>query len=115
MGGARFTSVVGAASFLLAAACGPSDGYPSLAGVGEAAYSAGGAGDSETLATGACSENAETRTCKVIVGIHDGVIDCFKGWQVCEKGMWGPCDGRNRPSDDDAGASHSKAAQAIHR
>src|SRR5690349_7088969 len=31
------------------------------------------------------------RECGVELGIHDGVVNCARGIQVCEGGQWGSC------------------------
>ena len=50
------------------------------------ASASGGAGGEDT----SCAEG-ETRTCKVVIGEHNGVQTCFVGVELCIDGAWGPC------------------------
>lgn len=52
--------------------------------VGEAAVSEGG------VAAGTCT-TGDARECKVMLGRHGDVVNCFVGMQLCEDDAWGPC------------------------
>jgi hypothetical protein len=44
----------------------------------------GGAG------AGTCT-SGDARECKVMLGQHGNVVNCFVGMQLCEDEAWGPC------------------------
>jgi predicted small lipoprotein YifL len=39
---------------------------------------------------GPCLEGSR-RSCKVILGEHEGIQSCFYGIEICAGGRWGPC------------------------
>ena len=47
-------------------------------------------------ATGACSQEGETRTCRRLISEHAGVVTCSYGTQQCSSGMWTACGGASQ-------------------
>ena len=52
-----------------------------------------GIGGGTGLLTGPCDEEGASVTCDVETGRHEGVVNCFRGTQVCHGGQWGSCAG----------------------
>ena len=50
----------------------------------------------EDVASGACT-TGEVRECKVMLGNHGTVVNCFVGIQYCVGATWAPC---HDPKDD---------------
>lgn len=56
------------------------------------------------VAFGRCVSGT-VRDCSVVIGVHNGVISCFYGKQVCIDERWGPCgDGEIAEIEDVPGA-----------
>ena len=81
------------ALFALSACGGESDRYSpaiaddepvKIAAPAAAVIAEGGA------ASGTCT-TGDARECKVMLGQHGNVVNCFVGMQVCEDEAWGPC------------------------
>ncbi len=47
--------------------------------------------DGDDAADDATCEEGETRECRVILGVHEGVTSCFVGVEICRDGAWGTC------------------------
>lgn len=85
---------------LAASACG--DDRPPVSTEGEVALGdqrAEGGGDDgpRLLPVGSACTRGQRAACKVIVGRHAHIVNCFVGVQHCVEGVWGPC------AADDAG------------
>ncbi|HKO92426.1 MAG TPA: C-type lectin domain-containing protein [Polyangiaceae bacterium] len=39
---------------------------------------------------GTCT-SGEVQDCSVTLGVHEGVLNCYRGQQVCAEGVWGSC------------------------
>jgi hypothetical protein len=90
-------------AFATLAACGGStDGEHARAFVADQQTSAAEpiastpAAPSNDVATGACT-SGDARECKVMLGLHGDVVNCFVGIQFCDGGNWGPCHDPNSP------------------
>lgn len=76
----------GALACLLGAACSSGDSSPApipLDGPGIEPRS--------NAVTSECT-SGEVQDCSVTLGVHEGVLDCYHGQQVCAGGAWGSCD-----------------------
>lgn len=47
-------------------------------------------------ATGACSQEGETRSCRRLISEHAGVVTCSYGTQQCSGGTWTGCGGASQ-------------------
>lgn len=54
------------------------------------------AAPSNDVATGSCT-TGDARECKVMLGLHGDVVNCFVGIQFCDNANWGPCRDPNSP------------------
>lgn len=88
--------LVGAAAFALLAvvACGGEGDHYSPAVVSDepvkVATPAAAASGEAGAAPGTCT-TGDARECKVMLGQHGNVVNCFVGMQLCEDEAWGPC------------------------
>lgn len=99
----RFAAQLSLILVVVAAGCADDDRFPGPRPGGTQAKAGPGA------PAAPCTDDA-TRSCKVILGEHDGVRSCFQGTQTCEDGAWGICGDpdfdKPLPLDEaDAGAS----------
>lgn len=65
-------------------------------------FAAGDGNFTNSVMTGACSDEGATAACHVETGRVGNVVNCFSGTQTCENGVWGRCGG------DGSGTSTTK-------
>ena len=70
-------------------AAGGNNGGGGRAGNGGQSGAAGDAGGSD-VTSGNCTIGS-SRSCRVVLGVYNGIESCFVGKQYCDTGTWGPC------------------------
>jgi hypothetical protein len=72
-------------------ACAPEEERPRPPGSGSSERDGGVPPPPRTdFRTGPCTDG-DSKECSIILGVHNDIVSCFHGTQVCNDGVWGPC------------------------
>ena len=86
----RAMLLAGAAAFALSTGCAAEDDIPGRNYPDQSNQGAVTEVPPRQNASRGCLDGG-TRSCQIVVGVHNGVKTCVVGKSVCEKGRWAAC------------------------